>query len=59
MNDILSSASKIAFLLVVFTVCVSFGLGKLTEKPFVELATMAFIYYFVKPKNDQPGGEVK
>lgn len=55
MGRLVSSASKIVFLMVAFTVCLTFGLGILSEKEFVPLAGMSFIYYFMKRKpEDEP-----
>ena len=46
MNKIVSSASKLAFLLLAVTACVAFLWGKLEPKDFVQLASMAFVFYF-------------
>lgn len=41
-----TSASKLAFLLVVTTTCVGFFFGKLSENNFMILAGSAFAFYF-------------
>lgn len=46
MTNILSSASKIVFLLLAVSACVGFFLGKLEPKDFMVLAGMAFTFYF-------------
>jgi hypothetical protein len=46
MKNILSSASKIVFILLAMTACVCFFLGKLEAKDFMVLAGMAFAFYF-------------
>jgi putative solute:sodium symporter small subunit len=46
MSKILSSASKLVFLLLAVTACVGFFLGKLEAKDFMLLAGMAFTFYF-------------
>ena len=58
--DFLKSVSKLVFLMVAFTVCLSFLLNKLPVDKFMELALMAFTFYFSiktpglpdKPKGD-------
>jgi putative solute:sodium symporter small subunit len=40
------SASKLVFLMLALTVCVSFIIGKLEAKDFMLLAGMAFTFYF-------------
>lgn len=57
MSKILSSASKIVFLLMAVTVCVSFIIHGLSEANFMLLAGAVFTFYFsnkgeVKPTND-------
>ncbi len=42
----LHSASKVVFLMITFTACVGFGLGRLDSKDFMVLAVAAFSYYF-------------
>lgn len=46
MTNILSSASKIVFILLAITACAGFFLGKLEPKDFMVLAGMAFTFYF-------------
>jgi len=43
---ILSSASKIVFLLLAASACAGFFLGKLDPKDFMVLSGMAFSFYF-------------
>lgn len=45
---ILSSATKIVFLLTAFTVCVGFFLNKVSEQAFLSLVTMVFAFYYSK-----------
>lgn len=57
MTSILSSASKIVFILLAVTACVAFFLGRLEAKDFMVLAGMAFAYYFAaKPGDNNQGG---
>lgn len=57
MKQIFSSASKLAFLMLVFTTCVGFMCFRLEASDFVYLAGLAFVYYFTRPKNNiQKGG---
>jgi hypothetical protein len=46
MNSILTSASKLVFILLALTACVGFFLGKLESKDFMVLAMSAFTFYF-------------
>ncbi|MBI2055271.1 MAG: hypothetical protein HYT42_00025 [Candidatus Sungbacteria bacterium] len=46
MKNILTSASKIAFLMMAVAACAGFFLGKLEAKDFMVLAGMAFSFYF-------------
>jgi len=46
MKRIISSASKIAFLLIAISACAGFFIGKLESKDFMVLAMAAFTYYF-------------
>ncbi len=46
MVNILSSASKIVFILLAVSACAGFFLGKLEAKDFMVLAGMAFTFYF-------------
>jgi hypothetical protein len=50
--EILRSASKIVFILIAITVCISFVMGRLSETNFMLLGGSAFTFYFaVKPKD--------
>jgi putative solute:sodium symporter small subunit len=46
MSRILSSASKLVFVLLAVSACVGFFVGKLEAKDFMVLAGMAFAFYF-------------
>jgi hypothetical protein len=46
MSKIMSSASKLVFLLLTITACVGFFLGKLEPKDFMVLSGMAYAFYF-------------
>ena len=46
MKNILSSASKIVFILLAVSACVAFFLGRLNEGNFMILAGAAFSFYF-------------
>ena len=46
MNEILSSASKIVFILLAISACAGFFIGILESKDFMLLAGMAFAFYF-------------
>jgi len=46
MTKIVSSASKLVFLALTLTACIGFGFGKLEAKDFMQLAVMAFTFYF-------------
>ena len=46
MPKILSSASKIVFVLLAVSACVGFFIGKLEPKDFMVLTGMAFTFYF-------------
>lgn len=56
MKQVFSSASKLAFLMLCFTVCVGFMSGVLPPADFVYLAGLAFVYYFTRPKNQTKDG---
>lgn len=49
MQKIVSSASKIVFILMALSMVVLTFVGKVEPKDFVMLASMAFTYYFSKP----------
>ncbi|KKT20019.1 MAG: hypothetical protein UW07_C0044G0011 [Candidatus Nomurabacteria bacterium GW2011_GWF2_43_8] len=46
MKNILSSASKLVFLLLTVTACMGFFIGLLEAKDFMVLAGMTFTFYF-------------
>ena len=46
MQNIVSSASKIVFIMLALTTCAGFLLGRLEPKDFMLLAGMAFSFYF-------------
>ena len=46
MANILSSASKIVFILLAISACAGFFIGILESKDFMVLAGMAFTFYF-------------
>jgi len=46
MNNIISSASKIVFILLAITTSAAFLLGKMEAKDFMLLTGMAFSFYF-------------
>lgn len=52
---ILTSASKIVFILLAISACVGFFLGRLEPKDFMLLAGMAFSFYFAnKGESTEP-----
>ena len=53
MNNILSSASKIVFIMLAFTACAGFFLGQLEPQDFMVLAGMAFGFYFSHKGEEQ------
>ena len=58
MNNIVSSASKIVFILLALTACVAFFMGKLDQNNFMLLAGSAFAFYFAnkgEPSRDFAG----
>lgn len=58
MSKILSSASKVAFLMLMVTACVGFFLGRLEAKDFMLLATGAAAFYYThKGDISQPFGD--
>lgn len=46
MNSIISSASKIVFVVIAITACGAFLYGRLEAKDFMVLSGMAFSFYF-------------
>jgi len=53
------SASRIVFLLMGLTVCVSFYMGALEAKDFMVLATLVFGFYYSKPVDKTTDTDVK
>lgn len=53
--EILRSASKIVFILITLTVCVSFIMGILSETNFMLLAGSSFTFYFTNKPKDSTG----
>lgn len=53
--EILRSASKIVFIMIALTVCVSFMIGILSETNFMILAGSAFTFYFASKPKDANG----
>lgn len=57
MKPISNSASKIVFIAIAITVCLAFlycvftGKVQIETSDFIPLVTMAFTYYFMKPKD--------
>ena len=57
MKNIISSASKIVFILMAVAVIVGMFYGRVEAKDFMILASMAFSFYFAnKGDNSQPFG---
>lgn len=55
MKNIISSASKIVFILMAVASCVAFFLGKLDQNNFMILSGAAFAFYFSnKGEGNQP-----
>lgn len=57
MQNIISSASKIVFILLALCACIGFFMGRLEAKDFMVLAMSAFTFYFsnkVDNKNNLP-----
>lgn len=46
MNNILTSASKLVFVLMALAVVIGLFIGKIEAKDFMMLASMAFAFYF-------------
>lgn len=46
MKNILTSATKIVFIMTALTVCGAFFVGKISEQAFLQLATMVFSFYY-------------
>jgi len=51
MANIFKSASKIVFLVITFSACIGFFVGRLSEANFMLLAGSAFTFYFTN-KNE-------
>lgn len=49
MQKIVSSASKIVFIMLALAACIALFLGKVSENNFMLLAVSAFSFYFSKP----------
>jgi len=57
MVKLISSASKLVFILITVAACAGFFLGRLSEANFMILAGSAFSFYFAaKGEKDQPFG---
>lgn len=55
MSNVISSASKIVFILIALTSCGAFFIGKLDQNNFMILAGAAFTFYFSnKGDTNQP-----
>jgi NADH:ubiquinone oxidoreductase subunit 2 (subunit N) len=54
MTKILSSASKIVFIMLAVTVCTGFFFGKLESKDFMVLAISAFTFYYANKGTNDP-----
>lgn len=52
MGKVLTSASRIVFIMIALTACISFFVGKLDQNNFMLLSTGVFGYFFTK--NNQP-----
>ena len=52
MNELLSSASKVVFLMMALAVIVGMFIGKIDAKDFMMLAGMAFTFYFTSKPAD-------
>lgn len=48
MKNLLTSATKLVFLTVAFTVCVGFFMNKVSEQAFLSIATLVFAFYYSK-----------
>lgn len=55
MSNIISSASKIVFILLAVCACAGFFLGRLSENNFMILAGAAFTFYFANKPTDANG----
>jgi hypothetical protein len=58
MLNILSSASKIVFIMLALTTCAAFLWGKMESKDFMLLAGMAFAFYFSNKPTDPVTGQI-
>ncbi|MFH1399007.1 MAG: hypothetical protein ABIG95_02760 [Candidatus Woesearchaeota archaeon] len=57
MKELLTSASKLVFLLLTLTACIAFLTGKFETKDFMVLASMAYAFYFTnKGETEKPYG---
>lgn len=57
MANILSSASKIVFIMLTVTACVGFFIGRLDPKDFMLLASMAYGFYFASKQTAPIAGD--
>jgi hypothetical protein len=48
MKDLLSSATKIVFLLVAITICLGFFFDKITNEQFIGIAMLVMSFYYVR-----------
>lgn len=58
MNDLLSSASKVVFILMAIAVVAGMFTGKIESKDFMVLASMAFTFYFTSKPADAVTGQI-
>jgi len=57
MKNIYTSATKIVFILMAFTICAGFFLGKIDSQSFLTVAMLPIAFYYgQKPRNDTPQG---
>lgn len=60
MNELLSSASKVVFILMAIAVIAGMFVGRIDSKDFMMLAGMAFTFYFTsKPADAVTGAALK
>ena len=53
MNNLITSASKIVFILMAVATCIFTGIGIITGEQFMVLAGMAFSFYFANKGNTE------
>jgi hypothetical protein len=56
MTNVITSASKIVFILIAIAVIVGLFVGKVDPKDFITLATMVFVFYYTKPSSPTTAG---